>query len=148
GHFLESAGQVLVRIGAVAAEPVAVGLGYALGRIQQTFTVGVIARPRKQGSDSGLGLLAGRLDGINHGSDAPVLRGRHATPAVPGRHRQALAASSRRSPQPRAIAARASSHAGRSVRPTRSSSHALRSPDSASAKGAPRYSGNWSKAKS
>jgi hypothetical protein len=37
GHFLEGAAQVVGGIGGVAGEPVAIGLGHALGGVEQAF---------------------------------------------------------------------------------------------------------------
>ena len=64
-NVLEDAAQFLGRIGAVALEPVAIGIDDALGSVDDAFAAGIVAGPGDEGADSIHGLLAGRpLDGF------------------------------------------------------------------------------------
>src|SRR5690606_15893055 len=68
GHLLEGAGQVLARVLAVAAEPVAIGLGHPPRGVQQALAAGVLARPAQQGAHGLLGLRPGDGGGGGTGS--------------------------------------------------------------------------------
>jgi hypothetical protein len=58
-HVLEGARKLLGRIAVIAGEPLAIGVDHALGRVEQAFTVGVVAGPGQQGPDGGHGLVSG-----------------------------------------------------------------------------------------
>src|SRR5690606_26769395 len=79
GDLLEGAGEVLVRIQGVAAEPVAVGTGDPRRGVQQALARGVLAGPAQQGADGILGLLTGDVGGaggVAHGWKLAVGRAR------------------------------------------------------------------------
>src|SRR5690606_23976599 len=91
--LLEGALEVLARVLAIAAEPVAVGIDHALGRVEQAFARGIIAGPAQQGADGGLGLVAVHAVAlfvrIGHGLGSSSPRNRNVTAAQQtgaGRH--------------------------------------------------------------